>query len=252
MSARGRLAAVSLVLVGALLVAALAGAGAFYKVCEGRLTELSWHARIMSVVPSRGCLSLVHELGQGVVGTLMDVAGGLNLPGLGGDEGDKEVDELPQGEEHAGVADEDTGSADKADEPKAPQTPSPACDVAIDVGVEVSNPLPVGMDIEIVSATAKVARSTLSPQSIEVSKRPVWAESGDRVTLRVGLKLTSRQLMVAAGGLMMTRKVRIDAQVVVRVSALGGLIEREHTVEVVRALTIADIIGGVDGTVGAQ
>lgn len=224
---------IGLVVLGLVLAGGVAAA---YVTLDRRAAEVTYQARLVSITASVGCLVLAREAGGQVVDTILDVAGGFGLPVPGGgDRGKEEVDAQGADGEH-----EDKRSSARD------------CQVQMTAGVEVSNPLPVGMDVQIVGAEVTVARSEVPDEAIEVTPRPIRAEAGGQAHLRVGVKLSPEQLMVAAGGMMMTRKVRVHARIEVEASILWGLIVRRRQVEIDRAMTMADIIRGVDGSVGAQ
>jgi hypothetical protein len=44
----------------------------------------------------------------------------------------------------------------------------------------------------------------------------------------------------------------MKAQIVVKGTALWGLVEQTRTVEIERALTVEEMIGGLDGSVGGK
>ena len=235
-----------------------------YRLALTEVDEITWSARVIALSPSPGCRTLLMKGASEAIGTLVDIAGAL----LGAEA--QEVDESPPDVEHApsdadaGVEarEGDAGSVQSASldvgvvEAPAPESPAeidePECDLEITAGVALDNPLPVGMDVKIERVSARVARSTIAPENVSFTDRAVWVPAGERSVLRIGLKMGSSQMMVAASGLMMTRKLRLKAQIVVEASALWGLIEQTRTVEVERALTIEEMIGGLDGSVGGE
>lgn len=228
------------------LLVSLLGAWFFYKDCEERLGEVHYKARILSVSPSVGCIAMARELGAGVVSGILGAVTGLGGDSSGDGKQGQGVDESGEGGDHgqeSEVNPDDSGARGRQATP---------CTVEVVTGLAVDNPLPVTMEVRILSVEAKVARSTISQDAIEVTPRPVTAVPGGQASLRVGLRFNLRQLMVAAGGLMLTRKMRVKAKLVVGVSVLWGLIEQERDVEIERALTVEDIIRGVDGNVGGK
>jgi hypothetical protein len=187
------------------------------------------------------------------LGAVLDIAGGLLGKGQPVDESPSDVKDVNEKSDAVGDAgreidkpqDEGAESAEKVE-------PEADCKLDLNIGLEVDNVLPVGMDVEIQSVTAKVARVTIGAADISFSDIPVWAPSKQKAVLRIGLKIGSSQMMMAASGLLMTRKLRMKAEIVVKGTALWGLVEQTRKVEIERALTVEELIGGIDGSVGGK
>lgn len=135
---------------------------------------------------------------------------------------------------------------------RGPEDEEPACDVRVAMGFKVHNPLPLGMTVDILNVEAYVMDQKLRPDQVLISERTLSASGGEPIAGSVVFRFEAEQVMAAAGGMLMRRKVRFKGWAQVRAHVLGGLFAQDMLLPIEREITASELLRGIEGSVAAQ
>ena len=254
-------------LVISIVLSVLLGTVLGYVAVEQQLQQIDYRAQITSISPDKGCVAMLHNMGGAVVRDLAKVVSELPFPvnvdprELNPDAGSGERDASAgaaadvgesQGEAGAGAA---RGSGDAGDAPVEEEEGGEEeedCNAKITMKIYVSNPLPLSMSAKIKEVKVTVAAQPLSASQIDISGMNLEAEGGGQLSKEVTFHLNIQQIMAAASGILLRKKLAIKAKALVEVSVLGGVVGQEMWLPVTREVTVRELLEGVAGTLTAE
>ncbi|MEO1267628.1 MAG: hypothetical protein AAFX99_05990 [Myxococcota bacterium] len=210
---------------GVTLVLAL-GLGA-YAHAEQQLQTIHYKARILSATPDTACIQWIQGSGDGMLARLLQIADTLPFP----------IRNLPQSK--------------PSEEVMLPDDPQ--CNAAIEVEMEVSNPLPLRLRADIHEVEMTLAGQPMESQQIRYPSPTASDGLGGPLRLTFVLHVQIEQVLAAGSQIVLRRKLPMKAFARVEVSTLGGLMVRQLGLPLEREFTEGELLqGAVTGTIAAQ
>ncbi len=219
-----------LLLAATLLLAALAAGGAWLYL-NSLLDQLDYSARVTQAQPSAECAALARDMGS-LLGRFADLAGDLpfkvQLPG--------QPPPTPQPD----------------DDPDDGRFEGDTCTVEVHLEITLHNPMPFPAELEILQVEGTLAGEPVDGDLVRFNTAPHPLPPRQDTAEPVQLRFQLAHLVAAGGGLLLRKSIPVQARALVRVRALGGLLQRTLKIQLERRLTLQELVHGFQGTVNPE